>query len=221
MYEWYAQASICFAHLPDVPSEDNIRASGSAFRKSVYFRRAWTLQELIAPRRVLFLSADWTVLGDKHELADLLEEITGIDRDVLTFRRRLSDVSVADRLSWALHRNARRPEDIAYCLMGLFGIHMAPLYGEGAYKAFVRLQLKILEEVCDHTLLAWTESQDLLNNPSIRPLAPSPEVFTRRSRLITVDMKHFVTSIKPFCSVSYPGQSVSLPDISHWDLMIK
>lgn len=134
MYEWYAQASVCFAHLPDVPSGDHVRAPGSAFRKSVYFRRAWTLQELIAPRRVVFLSADWTVIGDKHELADLLEEITGIDQDVLTFRRPLSDVSVADRLSWALHRNARRPEDIAYCLMGLFGIHMAPLYGEGAYK---------------------------------------------------------------------------------------
>lgn len=208
MYEWYAQASICFAHLPDVPSDDLIRAPGSAFRKSVYFRRAWTLQELIAPRRVVFLSADWTVLGDKQELADLLEEITGIDRDVLTFRRPLSDVSVADRLSWASHRNARRPEDVAYCLMGLFGIHMAPLYGEGGYKAFIRLQVNIMLEVCDHTLLAWSESQDL-RNPSIWPFAPSPKAFTRYAHLVKVDMEHFLASIKPLCSASYPGQRVS------------
>ncbi|KAI0665701.1 hypothetical protein C8Q78DRAFT_1063624 [Trametes maxima] len=38
--------------------------------------------------------------------------------------------------------------------MGLFGIHMPILYGEGR-KAFLRLQQTILSEVCDHTLFAW------------------------------------------------------------------
>lgn len=75
MQQWYASASICFAHLPDVPSNDPIRDPGSAFRRSVYFKRGWTLQELIAPRRVVFLSSDWTVLGEKEELADLLSTL--------------------------------------------------------------------------------------------------------------------------------------------------
>ncbi|EIW59650.1 HET-domain-containing protein, partial [Trametes versicolor FP-101664 SS1] len=154
MYHWYASASICFAHLPDVPSRDPIRDSASAFRQSIYFRRGWTLQELIAPRRVVFLSSDWTFLGEKDELADLLEEITGIDQDVLTFRRRVADVSVARRLSWASQRETRRVEDQAYCLMGLFDICMPVLYGEGD-KAFLRLQQTILAQSCDHTLFAW------------------------------------------------------------------
>lgn len=208
MYEWYAQASICFVHPPDVPPDDIIRAPGSAFRRSIYFRRAWTLQELIAPRRVLFLSADWTVLGDKQELADLLEDITGINQDVLTFHRPLSEVSVAVRLSWASHRDASRLEDKVYCLMGLFDIHMTACYGEGAHKAFGRLQVKILERVCDHTLLAWAGSRDP-RNPSIWPFAPSPEAFTREFRLVAVDMRRFVESIRHLCSVSYPGQPVS------------
>ncbi|EIW54528.1 HET-domain-containing protein, partial [Trametes versicolor FP-101664 SS1] len=219
MYEWYAQASICFAHLPDVPPDDIIRAPGSAFRRSIYFRRAWTLQELIAPRRVLFLSADWTVLGDKQELADLLEEITGIDQDVLTFHRPLSEVSVAVRLSWASHRDASRLEDKAYCLMGLFDIHMTACYGEGAHKAFGRLQVKILERVCDHTLLAWAGSRDP-RNPSIWPFAPSPEAFTREFRLVAVDMRRFVESIRHLCSVSYPGQPLvpSIGPVDHHGL---
>lgn len=33
---------------------------------------------------------------------------------------------------------------MAYCMMGLFGVTMPPLYGEGE-GAFVRLQLEILK----------------------------------------------------------------------------
>ncbi|EIW56087.1 HET-domain-containing protein, partial [Trametes versicolor FP-101664 SS1] len=157
MHGWYAKASICFAYLADVerPADpDLIRAPKSAFRGSAYFRRAWTLQELLAPRRVVFLYADWSVLGEKHDLADVLEETTGIDRDVLTFHRPLSAFSVAHRLSWGSGRDARRPEDKAYCLMGLFDIHMSIRYGEGEM-AFCRLQQEILQKICDHTLLTW------------------------------------------------------------------
>lgn len=214
MYHWYAGASICFAHLPDVPSHDPIRDPGSAFRRSIYFRRGWTLQELIAPRRVIFLSSDWTVLGEKDELADLLEEITGIDQDVLTFRRHVADISVSCRLSWASRRETRRVEDQAYCLMGLFDIHMPVLYGEGD-KAFLRLQQTILAQICDHTLFAWGAVSDIFPTLgatdvaegslpySTTPLfAPSPAVFAKSSRSMhPIRIADFMTRTEALASV--------------------
>lgn len=211
MYKWYSQSSICFVYLADVPSDSSlISAPNSAFRRSKYFFRGWTLQELIAPRRVIFLSKDWTVLGEKHELAGLLEEITGIDVDVLTSRRPLSDISVARRLSWASRRETSRPEDMVYCLMGLFDIHMPILYGEGD-AAFGRLQEAILQKIRDHTLLAW-EIQDprrLPPSPSPWPFAPSPAAFAGASRLVSVDIQQFVVAIAPLCEPSNPHHTVS------------
>ncbi|OJT06666.1 Vegetative incompatibility protein HET-E-1 [Trametes pubescens] len=98
MYKWYSQSSICFVYLADVPSDSSlISAPNSAFRRSKYFFRGWTLQELIAPRRVIFLSKDWTVLGEKHELAGLLEEITGFFQKV----RRFCAFARAEGFEWA------------------------------------------------------------------------------------------------------------------------
>jgi hypothetical protein len=42
------------------------------------------LQELIAPRKVLFYSNNWTYLGDKQHLMDGIVEVTGIDHHALT-----------------------------------------------------------------------------------------------------------------------------------------
>ncbi|OJT10845.1 Vegetative incompatibility protein HET-E-1 [Trametes pubescens] len=214
MHEWYAGASICFAYLADVerpldPALMDIRAAGSAFRRSAYFRRAWTLQELLAPRRLVFLYIDWSELGEKHDLADVLQEITRIHPDVLTFRRPLSDFSVAHRLSWASGRDARRPEDKAYSLMGLFGIHMCVRYGEGV-KAFRRLQEEILKMIRDHTLLAWDESQDTRNPSPLGPFAPSPAAFKSVSRLVAVNFKDFVAVMGPLCDASHSREPVSL-----------
>lgn len=60
-------------------------------------------------------------------------------------------------MSWAAKRTTSRREDIAYCLMGLFGVHMPLLYGEGD-RAFLRLQEEILKTSDDHSLFAWTKS---------------------------------------------------------------
>jgi hypothetical protein len=47
---------------------------------------------------------------------------------------------------------------MAYCLMGLFGVNMPPLYGEGE-NAFRRLQLEILNKMDDESLFAWKEER--------------------------------------------------------------
>ena len=126
-----------------------------SFRESEWFTRGWTLQELLAPRYVVFLSQNWRALGTKDSLVDLLEEITGIDAPVLFGESgSLDKVSVARRMSWAAGRKTTRVEDRAYSLMGLFGIHMPTIYGEGA-NAFTRLQLEIIKQCPDQSIFAW------------------------------------------------------------------
>ncbi|KAI0692858.1 heterokaryon incompatibility protein-domain-containing protein, partial [Cerioporus squamosus] len=147
MFRYYSLAGICYAYLEDVPSSRD-------FKKSRWHRRGWTLQELLAPRLVLFVSRSWDVLGSKTDMAAVLEECTGIPGTVLQFERRVADMSIAQRMSWAARRSTTRVEDEAYCLMGLFGVHMPTLYGEGR-AAFQRLQEEILRRHSDTTLFAW------------------------------------------------------------------
>ncbi|KAI1792656.1 heterokaryon incompatibility protein-domain-containing protein, partial [Ganoderma leucocontextum] len=156
MFKWYRDAQICYALLSDVPSDEDVRAKDSKFRESRWFKRSWTLQELIAPRTVVFFSQDWKGLGTKDALVDLIEEITHIDRGVLTHKMALANESVGERMRWAAEREATRVEDVAYSLLGIFGITMPALYGEGEY-AFRRLQEEILRRIPDRTLFAWGE----------------------------------------------------------------
>ncbi|KAI0665702.1 hypothetical protein C8Q78DRAFT_1063627 [Trametes maxima] len=206
MYCWYEKAEICFAHLADVKRNEAIEVEGSSFRGSVYFTRGWTLQELIAPRRVVFVASDWNALGEKVTLATILEEITGIDRDILTLRRSPRSVSVARRFSWASRRRTRREEDETYCLMGLFDIHMPVLYGEGRSKAFIRLQEEILRTICDHTIFAWGATNDLPDvsedsvvsgaGISVSPFAQSPAAFAHSGRMSSVPMDSFFSTME-------------------------
>ena len=57
-------------------------------------------------------------------------------------------------MSWFGGRQTTRQEDEAYCLLGLFDIHMPTLYGEGN-NAFRRLQEAIMRQSPDTTLFAW------------------------------------------------------------------
>ena len=155
MFKWYWQAEVCFAFLADVPTEDDLRAETSAFRNSRWHKRGWTLQELIAPAVVIFLSVEWTRLGTKAELSELLYEITHIPQRILTRQEYYHYPSVANRMRWAANRMTTRMEDQAYCLMGLFNVNMTVIYGEGPL-AFQRLQQEIMRNgYSDTSLFAW------------------------------------------------------------------
>lgn len=157
MYQWYHHARVCYAYLADVHDEDDPRARDSQFRRSRWFTRGWTLQELIAPQVLVFLSKGWRVLGTKAMLAAVIEEVTGIDSAILTHHVSLDTVSVAKRISWASRRHTTREEDEAYSLMGILNVHMPTIYGEGRF-AFIRLQEEVLKQTSDQTLFAWGPS---------------------------------------------------------------
>ncbi|TBU35707.1 heterokaryon incompatibility protein-domain-containing protein [Dichomitus squalens] len=195
MYAWYQQASVCYAYLVDVSCVGTPHTSFEVheqFCNSIWHRRGWTLQELIAPRTVIFLSKDWRVLGTKDTLAQTISTVTGIDLEVLNHRAPLTGVSVARRMSWAARRITTRLEDRAYSLLGIFGIHMPTIYGEGNY-AFVRLQEEILKQLPDQTLFVWGPRVSHVNwsRASISSTSPeseghlfasSPEAFDNPNR---------------------------------------
>ncbi len=108
MYEWYEGADVCYAYLADVPPDEDLRKDGSSFRGSRWFTRGWTLQELIAPWKLIFLSTDWTVLGSKLELTELVNAITDISVDALSRMEPPDSFSVAQRFSWAARRETTR-----------------------------------------------------------------------------------------------------------------
>lgn len=127
MYNWYRSATVCYAYLSDVRSVEDMDSS-------LWFLRSWTLQELLAPRTVVFFNADWIMMGDKTSLQPLLSTITSTPATALQDFR-VENHSVAQKMSWAANSVATRIEDVAYSLLGLFDINLPLLYGEGD-KAF-------------------------------------------------------------------------------------
>lgn len=154
MYRWYRGSDLCLAQLSDFPSFDV-----PIFTQSVWFTRAWTLQELIAPPKLIFFDNTWKSIGTKHQLVDAIAQRTRIDRDVLNGDKRLEKITVAQRMSWAADRVAGRTEDIAYSLLGIFDVNMPMLYGEGK-KAFLRLQEEIMQRSADQSIFVWFPAGD-------------------------------------------------------------
>jgi hypothetical protein len=164
MYSWYQRAEVCYAFLADVALCD--------WRVSDWWNRGWTLQELIAPSKVVFFDRDWKEISNKKSMAAGIEIITGIPAAVLKGEEPLRDWTVAQKMSWAAHRKTARVEDRAYSLLGLFQINMPMLYGEGN-KAFRRLQVEILQKYPDESIFAWQHTNSSLGSV----LAESPDDF--------------------------------------------
>ncbi|TVY80598.1 Vegetative incompatibility protein HET-E-1 [Lachnellula suecica] len=177
MFRWYKEAAICYTYLADVPDETDVYSPESAFASSRWFKRGWTLQELLAPAKVQFFSRDWQDLGSKTALKTQISAITGIGESFLDGSDHVTRASVAKRMSWASCRETTRTEDLAYCLLGIFDINMPLVYGEGR-KAFLRLQKEIMKSSSDQTLFAWgsrlheiARKDDYFYGPFARELA--------------------------------------------------
>ena len=180
MFRWYRDAEMCYAYLADVDY-----SSSTAPKSSRWFTRGWTLQELLAPTEVTFVDCHWRTIGTRSAMANMLQDITGIDEAVLKGKS-FSEVSVAQRMSWASQRQTTRVEDRAYSLLGLFGVNMPMMYGERE-NAFIRLQQAILRRSDDTSIFDWTKSasrsqtiQDLLAWRHKGSLGPQPASYLRK-----------------------------------------
>ncbi|KAI0428647.1 hypothetical protein F5Y09DRAFT_343467 [Xylaria sp. FL1042] len=140
MFRWYKHSAKCYVYLSDVvkysPAQSNWKDS---FRTSRWHTRGWTLQELVAPDSVEFFSADHQRLGDKKSLERLIHDITGIAISALRGVP-LAEFSDIELMSWSANRQTKKEEDRAYCLLGIFRVHMPLIYGEGRESALRRLR---------------------------------------------------------------------------------
>ena len=166
MFRWYGDAAICYAYLVDVDGDIAERAHlQTRFVASRWFERGWTLQELLAPREVVFFGTGWTHFGSKSELAGVISTLTGIPEKVLSRPWGVQAICIAARMAWASKRTTTRIEDRAYSLLGIFGINMPLLYGEGD-RAFRRLQEELLKISDDQTLFVHMGKSFLAKSPS-------------------------------------------------------
>jgi hypothetical protein len=208
MFRWYSKSQVCYAYLSDVqldgyPDELVDTGKGDFLRPCRWFTRGWTLQELLAPKKVIFFDSNWKRIGTKVSYCKAISSITGINAACLLEPSKLFGELHATRMGWASKRKTSRDEDIAYCLMGMFNLHMPLGYGEGKSKAFKRLLHELVRVSSgSHSLLAWgldseVEIEFTWDHSRIFPwphtpeklFAPSPNAFSRQSAFYAINTR--------------------------------
>ncbi|KAF8174238.1 hypothetical protein BJ912DRAFT_1046581 [Pholiota molesta] len=145
MYSWYSGASVCITYLAQTTTLQRMR-------HDPWFTRGWTLQELLASQLVEFYGANWEKLApnlntdERKRLIEVeIETATSISpEDYKSFKSNRHSLPISRRMKWAADRQVTRQEDVAYSLMGMFGVSLSIAYGEGSQQAFVRLVKEIL-----------------------------------------------------------------------------
>lgn len=89
-------------------------------------------------------------------------------------------------MSWAANRTTKKPEDIAYCLLGIFGINMDLRYGEDK-QAFIRLQKELITNYRDESTFAWTSPDPRITLRGL--LAPEPAFFAESGNITHLSRK--------------------------------
>ncbi|KIK42088.1 hypothetical protein CY34DRAFT_162479 [Suillus luteus UH-Slu-Lm8-n1] len=165
MFRWYQHSALTIVYLSDV-----LPLSGSgALASSKWITRGWTLQEFLAPNIILFYRSNWTPYLDDHSdnhkefIMKELKDVTGIDsRFHVAFRPGMKDPR--EKLQWASKRVTEKPEDIAYSLFGIFGVHLPVIYGENKQKALGRLLEEIVAQSRDISVLDWVGKSSEFNS---------------------------------------------------------
>jgi hypothetical protein len=212
MFRWYWKASVCLIHLADVREPSPRIELWKDIVTSRWFKRGWTLQELVASERRYFFARNWSIIEFPDYMGantnEAISSTARIPSIVLEQRTELYRCSIAERMSWAAQRETTRPEDLAYSLMGLFSINMPILYGEGLPKAFRRLQDEIMKTSSDQSLFAWSIRD--ISGMSTGLLAQKPQDFRRCTGIRSINRGE----LSPFFMTNI-GLSIRLQVFQH------
>ncbi|KAI1324941.1 hypothetical protein F5Y16DRAFT_379657, partial [Xylariaceae sp. FL0255] len=147
---WYGSVAKCYVYLDDL-------------RRSWWFTRGWTLQEVIVPKTVEFFSKEGAFLGDKQSLEQPLCDITSIPARALRGDP-LPGFTVAERMAWAKRRETTRLEDRAYSLLGIqYENFAAPFSLYDNYSAIFWINIKDEDFLKQSFLLVY----DNYDNPKL------------------------------------------------------
>ncbi|KAI5982355.1 hypothetical protein EDC04DRAFT_3150893 [Pisolithus marmoratus] len=179
MYKWYADSAATIVFLTGVAHP----TKPGDLTGSVWMTRAWTLQELLAPKVMFFYDSEWKLyLGDTgpnhkesreimRELADAIKTPHGT---IVRFSP--DNLSVREKLRLASTRNATVEEDVAYSLIGIFQSDIRPHYGEGGDAVGHLLEETLRADALGHlleeivarsgevTVLAWSGKSSSYNS---------------------------------------------------------
>ena len=190
MYKWYGASEVCYAYFEDVVDVNDV----DELKKSQWFQRGWTLQEMLAPEELIFFSHDWKTSMDRFAVPDIMNTIAGVVGGAVSFWF-LGDCTytIDDVMSWASRRMTKEPEDAAYSLIGLLKVeeYFQVSYGEGGAKAFVRLQEQLMQQESysnDMTIFNWTSGEDE-SVPRRSMFATSPKAFGENNRSIVIRIR--------------------------------
>ena len=144
MFRWYSNAEKCYVYLEDVSYDASANGENweHQFRESRWFKRGWTLQELIAPSSVEFYSSTGQNMGTKGDLEKLLNDITRLPIRALRGCP-LFEFTVNERLQWQKGRQTKKEEDMVYSLLGLLEVSLPAIYGIGKAEAWTKLSREI------------------------------------------------------------------------------
>lgn len=206
MFQWYARSVACVVYLCDVTStEVDIENGSTDFNASSWFRRGWTLQELLAPSLVIFCNGTWRALGyldtpreqspykwDQLQwsrrrnddegfspnLKKPISEITGIDVAYLgVVRKSQGSIRDASIATRMSWASQRETTRVEDRAYCLLGIFnvQMPLLYGEGDSAFLRLQLQIIQSSNDMSILAWGEDYSPTGLDCL--FAPDPSKF--------------------------------------------
>ncbi|KAI6045482.1 hypothetical protein EDC04DRAFT_3137168 [Pisolithus marmoratus] len=167
MYKWYADSAATLVFLAGVKHPSKL----GDLTHSLWMTRAWTLQELLAPKVILFYDSEWKPylgdLGTNHkdsrEIMQELADAIKVSREtIITFSP--DDLGVREKLRLASTRRVMREEDVAYSLIGIFKSDIRPHYGEGADDALGHLLEEIVARSGEVSVLAWSGKSSSYNS---------------------------------------------------------
>lgn len=173
MGDWYANAKVCLVYLSDMVSTSFQDPGFDSVDKKLpeWSTRGWTLQEIAMCKEVVFYNASWTKIRHEDSSLEHVRKICNVPRELYCTGGKI-DLSAAYVMHYAGIRGTSRGEDRAYSLMGMLGVKMPILYGEGEEVAISRLIDEVIRSKGDVSVFNWTgiDSGSSLLGKSMYPM---------------------------------------------------